>query len=721
LLLVALLLAAVGPGGAADEGQDAASPYLLYLPGTQPANVLSVRVLGLTEDRLVPVEGARVTGWSEPATGADVERYPPLAEGVSDRHGFVNLTWPTEDERPFHWLAEAPGKAVRTISGSSGDVFLARGGPYALRVLGPMGTPLCDAYVEYYIYGCPHSPAARVGTTDAEGLVVFAGLPVEDEENPDAHNEWGQFWIVNEGVETRRYYGPRREPDGGPAVILTDPGRSVTGTIRAKDGRPRAGITVQRHGYPRGPQTATDAEGRFRLSGLATSGDPVAIYDPDDPLPQGPNAVIEDYDSDVPVRLTLSTGRASALGDGEARHLIEVVCKLRFSPLAPTGLWNDIPVRLVRLSDGLVVSGETGETGSGSFQTLLPPGRYRVAAGGGVSVAMRETAEIDVPARASLLFVLEKAPSLVVRGLTYPDPEWVQLRIPGLSPSAFDGSALEIHLPPQAPAVIRVDRGRPVLLPVGAVNDEFRLATVPPEDPTVVRFQVKSADPDHELDDVDVHPEDWGSGAPEPEQLEGGGWRWATYDRGTRRLDVWCHGFQGRTVEVHLASEAREVQLGTIELQPLRPATLHVGVADGSVPKDLSLDWGVAGNKGNALADSDGVFELQLGPDPRPGILRGSGIYPRPVRLAADGPTEVQLPAGVLDIRVRTEAGEALDAVAYVDHAQVWGTAGDFLLRGVPAGVRTVIVGARDHVGAVRTVEISEGETKTLELRLARR
>ena len=39
------------------------------------------------------------------------------------------------------------------------SVHLARGGPYAVRVLSPLGAPLANARVEYYVYGCPHSPA----------------------------------------------------------------------------------------------------------------------------------------------------------------------------------------------------------------------------------------------------------------------------------------------------------------------------------------------------------------------------------------------------------------------------------------------------------------------------------------------------------------------------------------------------------------------------------
>ena len=203
LLLVALLLGSAPPSaGAGDEPSDGTTAYEPFLPGTEPANTVSVRVMRWGGATPLPVAGARLTGWSEEAASSDLPTARLLAEGRSDKHGFVNVTWKAEGERPFHWLIDAPGMAVRAFD-LDDEAFLAPGAPYALRVLSPMGRPLSGARVEYYIYGCPHAPSARSGTTDAEGRVVLQGLPDPARPNPDARNEWGQFSGPGRGGRAR--------------------------------------------------------------------------------------------------------------------------------------------------------------------------------------------------------------------------------------------------------------------------------------------------------------------------------------------------------------------------------------------------------------------------------------------------------------------------------------------------------------------------------------
>jgi hypothetical protein len=92
-----------------------------------------------------------------------------------------------------------------------------------------------------------------------------------------------------------------------------------------------------------------------------------------------------------------------------------------------------------------------------------------------------------------------------------------------------------------------------------------------------------------------------------------------------------------------------------------------------------------------------------------------------PLRLTADGPTEVRLPGGRVVIRVQDGEGRALKSVAYVDHVRVALDGREHSLGALPAGTHTVIVGAEGHVGGVRTIRLEANQTRTLEFRLSPR
>ena len=262
-----------------------------------------------------------------------------------------------------------------------------------------------------------------------------------------------------------------------------------------------------------------------------------------------------------------------------------------------------------------------------------------------------------------------------------------------------------LNLPPDGPAVIQLDRGGPVVLPVGPAKDGFRMATVPKGEPAVVRLRLKSADPDHPLEPGEVR---WGDDLrgeeEEGEVGEDGLWTLRTYRRGRRVVETaYMREFQERTIEVSIPPDARLVDLGAVVVHPLKQRTLRVVGSDGAVVRDLSLHWGVYGEHGNELQEDDGSFSLELGPAVTLALLRGQGIYPTPLRLNADGPTEVRLPGGRVVIRVQGGEGRALKSVAYVDHVRVALDGREHSLGAVPAGTHTVIVGAEGHTGCVRT------------------
>ena len=715
LFLIVVLVVGCVPAsvGSQDNSAGKTSTYVPFLPGTEPPNTLSVRVMRWEGATPMPVEGARVTGWSEESGDDELPTARLLAEGHSDKHGFVNVSWESVDGGPFHWLVEAPGMAVRAFD-PDGDVFLVPGASYALRVLAPMGDPLKRARVQYYIYGCPHSPSARTGTTDDEGRVVLDGLPDLAHPNPDARNEWGQFWIMADGVAP----GPYNKPAGG--TLLTRHGKTAQGVVRGDDAKPKPGIVVRAVGYPRGPVMRTDALGRFRLSGLS-DGQDIAVYDPRDPLPSGPNAIIRDFEPDVPIRVTLEPGRAASLGEGQQREIVEVAVLRRSSPEAQPAPEDGVPVRLVRLTDGLVAAGTTGN--QGLFRTTLPPGRYRVLVGGGFSSVVRAERELDVPTAEPERFVLDAASSLVLRGRDASAPEQVELILPSGSESATQTLPGVLHLPPDGPAVIRVERGRPVLRTVGPTRDGVRTATVPAAHPVVIRGRLTSAGEGRpvEFGEAEWADEHVGREA-EPESSGDGRWTVRTHRRGRHSLTVRSlEEFQDRTIEIAISPDAREVDLGDVVLHPLRSRSVRVVNAEGAVVHDVRLHWGLHGRRGSELPQHDGSFPLSLGAAVTPAVLRGDGIYPHPLRLTDGGPAEVRLPGGRVVVRVRDSHGRSLAAVVYVDHVEVPLAGQEHALGAIPAGSHTLIVGARGHVGAVRTIRLDEDEARTIEFTLTPR
>jgi hypothetical protein len=368
----------------------------------------------------------------------------------------------------------------------------------------------------------------------------------------------------------------------------------------------------------------------------------------------------------------------------------------------------------VRLGDGLVVAGKTGDPSAGLLRTLVPPGHYRLRVGGGFSAVEAAQREVDVPGPGPQRFVLDPAATLRLSGLDPAGPEGVALLLPDGEELATSPDPQIVHLPHSGPAAIVLERGGPIVRPVGPFEDGFRTAIVPPRSPVTVRLVLRSADPNRALEVDEVYWADLEEGeGPHPTAGEGGRWIFRTFRRGRRVLEARARGFQTEQVEVSIGPEDREVDVGDVFLHPLEARTLTVRDADGAVVNGLTLywGWGKAGAQGTVLPKKDGTFALSLGPRPVPAVLEGNGIYPVRFRLGAAGPLDFCLPAGRLVLNVNDSQRHTLDFVAYVDDVRIAAKRGRVDLVGVPIGKHTVIVGAPSHYGAVRQVDVQGAHT----------
>ena len=359
-LLLALLGALLLGGRPARTAPEAewTRPYGPVLPGTEPVDaegyreLVAVRVLGLGEDDPVPVAGARVSCWSE-ETEPEALRSHKLGEGVTDEHGIVNVRWPGDGPHPFHWVVEADGWAVWHDAGIGECILLEPAVTHRLRVLDPLGRPAKGARVECF-HGCPHAPALRVAVADETGAAVLPGL---------AASFGGQLWIELPGASAGPYDlpSPRVGDDAGPTLVLRL-GRTASGVVTGPDGKPLTGIVVREIGYPRGPVTSTDEQGRFRLVGL-DGGETIGFFHPDAPFDTRPSLTVAEFADDVPLRVVLRRDRPRAQAEGEARHRLDVRVLRRWPEEGTETMAYAVPVVLTRRADGSSNRRTVGLTG----------------------------------------------------------------------------------------------------------------------------------------------------------------------------------------------------------------------------------------------------------------------------------------------------------------------------------------------------------------------
>jgi hypothetical protein len=685
-LAVPLLLALLASSAPAEEDETAIATILVYseaAPG-----------------RRVPVSGARVSCWTEDVRPTALASRL-VAETKTDAFGLAELRVPARES--FHWMVDADGWGIHHEYGGAGTVdgecvtLTERGTDRRVRVLGPFGRPLAGARIEMLL-GCPHSPAARVATTDADGYATL----------PNVVDSGWELWIVAPGVKPRSYALPEPTTNGAPPVILTDPGGTATGVVLDAQGKPVEGAVVRELDGFRGPVTATAADGTFTLHGLSGKAE-IGVFVPGSPHGRRPDAVARAFTEGVPLRFRLREDRPTSLGDGEGRHRLDLV-------LEKTGSF--VPLRFVRLSDGLTL---TRESGLWPNSVDLPPGDWRITAGGGFSYEAAVTVEALVPTPNAVPLVLKMGtnqgafgvrPDAVARAKTGKG----RLRIAGFEKEIrLDG--IEWLAPDVGAALVLTEPyGRTV--PVPANEKGQRFLELPPPEENVVRFRL-----------VDLHGKPVGfsyeaDATVEVEPGEDGAWILRTHRVGDLALTLEATGHLLGELEIVLPMPPSETDLGTVVLRPetdLVARTFHVLRADGSpapgahfVPVDErtgEVEWGEAGE-----------MSVQISEDV-PVELRVEGHLPLPVVLTRGGPTVLRLPAGRLAIRVQGAKGEPVEADVWVDGWPVEDLDEDdeHEIEGVPDGKHMLIVTAEGHRTATIAVDLKKGERRSLVVRLAPR
>ncbi|MEN8148248.1 MAG: carboxypeptidase-like regulatory domain-containing protein [Planctomycetota bacterium] len=714
VILLFAIVFATGLARAAEEEWVRTST--VHLPGLEPRDaegrktVVSVRLFredGAGGLVLVPHGlGSYYTEESHPtAPGARL-----LARGKGDEWGFVNVVMPGEprapDERGFHWHFEAPGQGATHETGRFGwlpdeEITLPGGEDIEILVIDPFGRPIAGALVSQFL-GCPHSPTLRRGVTDERGIVRLANLPAD--RNDD-------FWVEAPGIDRGPYYTlPPRIGESRPRILL-EPARTVRGRVVDESGDPLAGVVVRTAGYPRGPIVLTDERGGFVLDGVPWAA-AVYFYRPGRPEP---DCIVRDFVESIPIRVALRKDRPTSLTDGEARHLVTVVA-------AGGGIRT--PVVLSRLSDGFTVRGTIEE---GMFRTEVPPGRYRVEAGGGFSGYLANAVEADLPrpdaapVRVPVSWGQAEASFRLHRGGGADPGRPLEFRVPGRSRDVSKWINSLPHRPPGVPAGLLVSNPTRILPVEGGRVD---LWPVPMHE---IRFRLHNAagspvEPDLAFIDNEVR---------DPEAQKDGSWILRTWRCGRITVSFFepFGAAVGRTLDLP-ADRPAKIDLGTLVVpadeEEADPWTFRLRYADGALVTEDDLRWlSVVAECEPDWADWESLDVDKKGliavEDGRPTVrfrIQATRIYPFAAEVRRDGPREVRLPPGRLTGTVRDADGELVAAALFVDSYRFDAPAGRIDIHALPPGPHIVIAGAPGHLTEIRRILQKDGETRAIEVRL---
>jgi hypothetical protein len=702
VLLLALTAARLGGQEGSPAPLRGAREYPGLLPGLPDLErgTASIRVLGDSGEGPLPIEGARVTVWSE-ETSPMILSAQLLADDRSDTLGIANLTW--HAGVPHHWVIEAEGWGTWRSSHAQVEVVLAPGVVRRLRILDPLGAPLADAEVQVF-HGCRHSPALRVGKTDSVGHVSFRDLPA------DPHGL--QIRIDAPGV---RPLGPYFFPTamvgdkGHPPTLVARPGRSVSGRVLAVDGAGIAGVIVREAGNWRGPSSVTDEKGRFRLHGLGEEGS-VTFHRQSAPFGERPSAIVAAYSDDVPLRVVLLDGRPNDIASGEVRYTLDIEACRRWSGQGESTPADGVPVHIVRLSDGYTVTGLTGSASPGLFAALVPPGTHRISVGGGFSevqlvVVRAQVSGSDVK---PIRLTLDGQPELEC----YPWDKSFRLQIQGAE------TRKPGPMPPARPAVLVLDRP-PFVVPIGPTEGGVRSASIPPMRTVRCLLRVAPEGEGVRREDIRVLLD----GGDVTNLVTDGVWAFESSCAGIRHLVIAAPGHQSELREIAIPGSPCELDLGTIALHESEERVYRVVDSKGR-PLDGSVS-----RVGRTSPDEwptefeleNGAFGTSVGPRPDTWLFSGEGWFPTRFDTSLATRPEIRLPRGRLTLLVKDAKGRGLSATAYVGPVRLSSGDGTLDLRGVPDGEYTVLVGAQRHIGQVGQVVIRGGTHLSLDVTLASR
>ncbi|MFO0931143.1 MAG: carboxypeptidase-like regulatory domain-containing protein [Planctomycetota bacterium] len=663
----------VSPVWAEDPPADPeVSSYPLVFRSDDRKDVVATTVLDGRTGR--PIRGAIVRGYAEGVSGRAAAVNALVCSLTTDEQGIASARLDTEALGCSHWTVTAPG--YRPYAEFHGywpptRVLLKPGTPMAVRVLDAMGRSVVDVAVEGY-EGCPHAPAAVRGRTDANGI-----FRVED-----GSARGYELWVEAAGC-ARRPESLQAVFGDTPDTCLLRPGIDVRGRLTDVDGRPIHGAVVRGTGYPRGPATLTDSDGRFVLSGLGVE-DGVQVFHPTLAVEGETTHMVRRVAADAPLDLVWTV---EGLALPPARGTLVIAA--RDGKGAPgSGLHL-----LVIGRDGRCYPAATDDSGAASLE--VPCGEVRVR--GDSPFDPYEVAETTAVVRQAETSRVDLAftarPRFQIEGGVAPDVD-ASLAAAG---RVYDGDLLPtdkgapppVWLPADAPAVLRLSAEQETswsFQEVGPVVDGVRTVKVRPRPAHRVRIA-----PDDRLD---------------------GAWVFVTSDGGSgegRPYDV-VHGvisfFRGGRFRIVVDTEGDSpARVVSLELPPLAQGAIERSV-------DLAKEGQIDHLSGTArllvtMADGKAVPEMKVSGDrfsvdgaespvevsaPDSVLLAPVGLQPLQVFVPRAGDQKVLFPTGGIDLSTTDAAGAPVTVSVLIDGVEHRAAEGHLALRGLAAGAHAVIV-----------------------------
>ena len=242
---------------------DAAFPGAETLDADDVPTVWPVRIMDAWTGR--PIPGATVRVPNNVEGGATPEDIFDLCSGTADADGWVRLPYSDARGRRDYILADAPGFVPNEYCDfGSESCSLTPGVDVPVVVLDYTGLPVAGARVAVNL-GCGHIPDQREAVADADGRAILRSV---DPARRDPCDLWIDSPRLHRG--TARLSATWR-PGDPPVPIHASPGVVVEGRFLDLEGRPVKGARVGARDRDR-PWVHTDAEGRFRLVGVAPDG-----------------------------------------------------------------------------------------------------------------------------------------------------------------------------------------------------------------------------------------------------------------------------------------------------------------------------------------------------------------------------------------------------------------------------------------------------------------
>jgi hypothetical protein len=633
--------------------------------------------------------------------------------GVADEHGWARLPWPAVHGFRDYVFADAPGHAAdEHCDPGEDECAIQRGVDVPVELIDYTGRPVPGGRIEL-VLGCGHVPCQRSVVADAQGRATLSAVW------PSRHED---FFVWAPQCQYGSYKLRRTWRPGDPPVpIDVVPGCTAAGRVVDVGGAPVPGVRI---GAKDGdeerqrPWTRTDRDGRFQLVGLE-AWQTLAVQPP-------PHLGIPESRFTAPpagVELTVVLGRSIVRRD--------LVVRARAADGEPAA---EVRISAVRASDGFSATEPTD--GNGAATLSLPAGHYRLRADGELGAFGRFDGELDVgDARLEPLdLTVPRNPTVHVdasrvQGMTIGITTATQFR--RLDPAAVDGR--EVPVPAGERATFRISTQEDSDLLVHFVEIPGPGAALVLEGPPVTKLTAHFVGPD---------------GKPVPATLQvqrelgsfqsgrgGAGQDPAPTAAIATRLTgtiTWIASPQDDTLaQVHgdvVVRSGVDTDLGEIRFTAPRDADLTV-----VLPPDLKQVRGsVRGTRvranGGAWSqlDEEGMVVSGFG-DFAAGdrlwiTLDTPGAVPFPFLVPGPAPWTVHYPTSSLTVALRSAKGLPIaHAVVILDGQKIQGGFAEspsLRLRGVGAGMHTLVVAERGHLAEVFQLLMKDGEDRVLEVTL---